>query len=665
MSDLASGLSGYDPLGGLVGDSPEIRELVEDANKRVIMNILKSYTGVFDCFSEAIQNALDAVERRTQQESGQYIPKLSIFIDMREKRIRIADNGIGMSIDQIKHCFKPNVSFKKGQKLRGQKGVGATFLAYGYSFVRLQSKQSDSQIAVSLAQGRRWAEDESAQIPRPCFEAVEFDDAFLKEESSGTSIEIYLSGAQGERPRDLSWFGARTAERWLDLLRIKTPLGGVYLTTTDFKPAIHIKVRDPAGEITESHSRNSEYYYPHEITILNNKVKSIKEIRAAERAITGSPEYISQMMKPEFKRLRCIYEVWNHDELLSEGSLLGEEFESEEKFLIERHRVSMYGCFMNSSTVWRRFSKDELGLRENLNLLAAGLHLASDSMVQGEPMVIPLTRSVQYQNNAHIIVHFREGNPDLGRKTFQPELTALAETLAGKAMRAFLRYRSYLEKDTGAEDFPVSSDLFQWKISNLKHLDEHPLARRVARTELAILSVPQQEQDVIALFHELLGVGIIKGLGILASSVNDRYDSLFLADYRASETQNPADLGFSNSNILGVSERHLGQKSDPMVLEYKYDFGSLVRDFRAEEKFSNEIDLVVCWDVNVEDMGNFIFRPLLLSDEGANRRFFGATHKVFVESDSTPVFEIIVLKHLLRFLTDPVNERANQTVLFE
>jgi hypothetical protein len=76
-------------------------------------------------------------------------------------------------------------------------------------------------------------------------------------------------------------------------------------------------------------------------------------------------------------------------------------------------------------------------------------------------MVIPLTRSVQYQNNAHVIVHFDEGNPDLGRKTFQPELTALAETLASRAVRAFLRYRSYLEKDTGAEDFPVSGNSFQ------------------------------------------------------------------------------------------------------------------------------------------------------------------------------------------------------------
>ncbi len=370
------------------------------------------------------------------------------------------------------------------------------------------------------------------------------------------------------------------------------------------------------------------------------------------------------MMKPEFKRLRAIYEIWNHSSIIGEGSLLGSDFSDEEKFLVERHKVCVYGCFLHSSTVWRRFSKEELDLRENLNLLSPGLHLASDRMVQGEPLVIPLTRSVQYQNNAHVIVHFSDGNPDLGRKTFQPELTSLAESLASRAVRAFLCYRSYLEKDTGAEDFPVSSNLFQWKVDNLKYLEERPVIRTIGKSELAILSEPQQEQDVVALFHELLAAKVVRGLGVLATSQSDRYDSLFIADYRAMEGQDPKQFAYSAQQPLGVSERHLGHKSDPMVLEYKYDFGALVRDFRAEEKFMAEIDLVVCWDVNKSDMGDFVFRSMLVADEGANRRFYGSTHKVFLESNSTPKFEVLALKHFLNFLIDPVREAASQAVLF-
>lgn len=657
-------LAGRDPLGGLGGDSPQIREMVEEANKRVILNILKSYTGIFDCFSEILQNALDADEKRHRIERGEYRPKIDILVDMRDRRIRIADNGVGMSVSEVEHCFKPNVSFKKGDNLRGQKGVGATFLAYGYSYIKLQTKNSTGQIAVSLSQGRRWAEDETGQVPRPIFEAAEFDDDFLARELSGTSVELFLSGAQGERPRDLSWFGARTAERWLDLLRIKTPLGGIYLTTAKFRPEISVEVRDPSGEVTRLRRESVEYYYPHEIALLNNRVKSIDEIRVAERAIVGSAEYISQMMKPEFKRLRCVYEIWSHDSISSENSLLGSDFTDEERFLMERHNVCIYGCFMSTSTVWRKFSKEELGLRENLNLLGPGLHMATDSMIQGEPMVIPLTRSVQYQNNAHIIIHFSEGSPDLGRKTFQPELTALAESLASKVMRAFLRYRSYLEKDTGSENFTGSNNLFQWKMDSLKHYEENPLVTRIGSGNQCILSAPRQEQDVIALFHELIGMGLIRGLYTLSTSQSNQYDSLFIADYRPNEYISPDHYQYGRSNPLGVSDRHINQKSDPLVLEYKYDFGALVRDFRAEEKNIRDIDFVVCWTVNKEDMGEFVLRSLLLSDEGANRRFYGATHKVFAEGDQSPKFEILILSHLVNYLLDPSSESANQAVNF-
>lgn len=40
-------------------------ERFEEATRRVVQNILKSYTGFFDLFSELLQNALDAMEKKT------------------------------------------------------------------------------------------------------------------------------------------------------------------------------------------------------------------------------------------------------------------------------------------------------------------------------------------------------------------------------------------------------------------------------------------------------------------------------------------------------------------------------------------------------------------------------------------------------------------------
>ena len=61
---MASGYESFDawdPLEAAGGADPGI---IVSAQKREIANILKSYTGYYDLFSELIQNALDAVEKR-------------------------------------------------------------------------------------------------------------------------------------------------------------------------------------------------------------------------------------------------------------------------------------------------------------------------------------------------------------------------------------------------------------------------------------------------------------------------------------------------------------------------------------------------------------------------------------------------------------------------
>ena len=38
---------------------------------------------------------------------------------------------------------------------------------------------------------------------------------------------------------------------------------------------------------------------------------------------------------------------------------------------------------------------------------------------------------------------------------------------------------------------------------------------------------PRQEQDVIALYHELIGSGLLKGIRFFGSTLGYRYDGLF------------------------------------------------------------------------------------------------------------------------------------------
>ncbi len=94
-SPLLGTIDGFDPLATDEVQAGSIADVLEDASKRVVYNILKSYTGYFDVFSELLQNSLDAVEQRQRKGSGNYQPKIWISIDIPDSRVRIVDNGIG------------------------------------------------------------------------------------------------------------------------------------------------------------------------------------------------------------------------------------------------------------------------------------------------------------------------------------------------------------------------------------------------------------------------------------------------------------------------------------------------------------------------------------------------------------------------------------------
>ena len=106
-----SDIQGFDPLSESQSADGLEKNIAEEAVKREVTNILKSYTGYYDVFSELLQNALDAIDLRLLKEDG-FTPRITIEIDIPGNRVRVIDNGIGMNMSEFKYCFRPNVSFK-------------------------------------------------------------------------------------------------------------------------------------------------------------------------------------------------------------------------------------------------------------------------------------------------------------------------------------------------------------------------------------------------------------------------------------------------------------------------------------------------------------------------------------------------------------------------
>jgi hypothetical protein len=528
-------IHGFDPLAENLQEGAPERGVIEDATKRVVQNILKSYTGYYDPFSEMIQNALDALDE-AQRVNSKFVGKLWIKINLQKKQITVIDNGVGMNEDQFKLCFRPSVSFKKRREYRGHKGVGATFLAYGFSVAKLQTKRPGLSIAGLLRQGREWTEDDGYTISRPRFEENQFDVSELTGESSGTSIENTI--ADGQRPQ-LAWLQANKASQWLDVLRMKTPLGGIYLAGSmerklRFECYLEVIALDGTSDFLIT--KNPEYYYPHEISLLH-KVQDIDSIEQKLAAISGDPDQKLQKLPDEFRRLDSVYKIWTKGDLLKDPILMRNiEDDEEGRILIEQHDICVYGCFVSTAKTWSEF-KEIVGIRKNADFMRGGLQLASDFMAQGDLLVIPLTSTIGYQANTHVIVHLTDGNPDMGRKVFQPKIKLLAEEISRRVVDVFKRYLRLMREDTGAPLLGESDDLWHWQQHQVSYRNQHPFQLVVGDRAVSLVSEPQSEQDVIALFHELLGLGILKGYGIFATSESTKYDSLCFLKYRASEHQ--------------------------------------------------------------------------------------------------------------------------------
>lgn len=658
-------IDGVDPLLPLImGVSAEhggqVGGILDDAVKGQVDGVLSSYTGFFDVFSEMIQNALDATQKRARS-GDEFQPRIWIEIDIGKGIVRVVDNGTGMAENEFLLCFCPYVSFKRGEDLRGKKGVGATFLAYGYNYIHLQSKVGESRLSAVLRQGRQWVEDRTNRLHRPKFEETTYAVPELTEETAGTVFEVRLSGAGGEKPKDLGWHGATTAAQWFDILRLVTPLGGVYIDTESYKPEVHVRVLNRAGLETTHSSTNVEYFYPHEIPTL--KAVDLGEIRTAIKGIEGDPQTILTRLPDKYKRLECVYEVWTHEEILSANGVLKLSLSDDQRILIERHQIGMYAAHVDSVKTFDAFN-DSLGLRKNSQVMRGGLQLAAAHMPQGDLLVIPLNRFIGYQRNTHVVVHFSNGSPDLGRKVFQPELRTLAEALAVSATNLFIGYRWLMKPDTGStRELVPSRELHRWRRSQEDWRDQNPFAAEVVSPTIGYLSKPREEQDVVALFHELIGAGVIRGLRFYGSTFNDTYDALVELVY----TDADRDLFDASENPLGVrKDLPLPYESEPKVLEYKFDLDSLIRDFDAGVKFPEHVDLVVCWQATGTFKRKLMLQSLLLGDAGDSRVYFGATHKAYMQGEfARSVFEVIILEDLYNFLLDPEAENARQRTRYE
>jgi hypothetical protein len=655
----------WDPLQDSGGADPGI---VISAQKREISNILKSYTGYYDVFAELIQNALDAVEKRLHTDDS-IQGRVWVNIDLRAQSVEVTDNGCGMDLQQFRQFLKPNFSFKAGPGSRGSKGVGATYLGYGFNSLEISTRSNGTVYCGRIENGRNWVEDFTGTVSRPMIFPSLVSAGPFAGVDRGTAVTVRLTG-NNIRPRDLSWNQATTATQWSALLRLLTPAGGIYLAGDATPPVqIDVTVVDRNGSRTENAIECPRYYYPH---LIIGKSGNLDEfIKYQKRRMTKGND--PARVPARYRGLNGLWGEWGTEELLGDRTSdcpIQVRLDSEERALARSAGLRIYVYLAFSTDLWDNINDSQLRLRRGARVLHGGLQLATRHMPQGMTLTIPMTNNIGFQNLAHVIIHFDNAEPDLGRKGFQPEYVQVAEKIAVSAVTAFRRRYDLLRKPGVAKIFSDELKVEQWIRQQEQHEQDQPLSISgtglfMPTEELPIRSEPLVEQDVVALFNQMLSSGLIRGIQLIASSQYNQYDGLFRV-----RMDPPFDKYVRGpENPLGIDEESFTKQESYVtkvkVLEYKYDLDGLVEELQGEVKSVNDIGLVVTWEMRQKWREMFDVTCLLDDDNSHHRQIHGTTHSFTHSVSGVHAFEAIILRDLVNFLIDPECEIARQRQALE
>ncbi|MGF7144827.1 hypothetical protein HNQ56_003260 [Anaerotaenia torta] len=646
----------FDPLSAkyLGNDEVVIKSL-----KREIQNILSSYVGWFDTFCELIQNGLDALDARTKLKEPDFKPMLHIIIDLKQNAVAVTDNGIGFEEQQYTKFLAPNFSFKSGNT-RGHKGVGSTYLAYGFNYIQIATKAPSFTALGKMENARNWLSDENpAGNPMVIPDDSEPYDPLYNDIDRGVSVCIKYD--ENTNPKDLSWMKISNAENWLKVLRVKTGLGAIKANNNIL---VKVTVIDKNGKQTEAECQGIGYLWANEMFEKVQKYTDIKLKMDQLYRIKGD----TYRLPSKYLNLNAIYDMWDYNRLQEEINI-----EESENKIIEQCKPIVYFCYVYSTKIWDKFS-ESLGLRNGINIMSGGIQIAANNMPQGELILIPLKKSAGRQFQLHVVMHFENCFADLGRKGFQKDIVDFSKSIARKMADGPLnKTKRCFRKNTGAtpDDLMRQQRLDDWKVDMKAHENAKPLVFEnenffLPMKRVSITSEPTREQDVIALFNQLLAGGVIRGIKIMSTNERFTYDGLYhiiidppIDNHVFNDVKNP--LGILKETLGELNEEYPeGICSEPKVLEYKFSLDGLIEDIESGIKNSNDINLVIAWEAGDLYKEKFYITSLLLDENIYMRQYHGVTHKLLDVTTSQVVCDLILLKDLIKYLNDPESCKIEQ-----
>ena len=594
-------------------------EEIDDSRRRsTIERIVTSYRHPWDIFAELIQNAIDAINAEAEQHRpGEFIGDLHIAIDSAQRQITITDNGDGIPSEKVGALIATSISLKRGTANRhGFMGFGLTFVAFQSCFLQIDTIRNGQRSIRTYEDLYRYV---FGQPLSPLPEALEDGAAPVAIEArNGTKITVRfpLDFPVEHKEYDLAQaFNVATNDKLFPVaLRSKTAIGNVD-KLFGRQPEAEVQVELQVDRKTLDPVPYQFYDYSEMLASLGyveGQWKSLDEFeKLVEATANDTPE---QQQK---KRQEIALFSKEADQLLGERNPLSFDLYI---FATSKSHFLTFNKNLNAPPLPDPGAADDeespWGLDSGVQLALSGMPTSIKLDSWTHPSLLPFTVLI----NARGIT----GELDAGRKGISTNRGRQLMALV-MAKLSELKFRRYSQYVVGAQAPPPKP----FEDERREYEKAYQASNKQLTAASAVHLPPREEQEVIALFFDLLGRGVLNGYQLKALSAYRTYDALMVYDVEPSNVtvydryRNP--LGILSQTFDQV-DGHL-YRGDALV-EFKLTLDELYADLRkvGHAKDTSDLDLLVCWSVDLK-VGQ-AFGDVVSEIVPSQRMLFGATHSI-------------------------------------
>ncbi|MBB1199020.1 ATP-binding protein [Enterobacteriaceae bacterium 89] len=591
--------------------------------KSNIERIISSYRHTWDIYTEILQNAADAIlEQFGTLESG----VVSLDVDTYSRTVIIKDNGVGLCENDISKILVNGKSLKRKRK-SGKFG----FMGFGFTFVSFQTNYLKIESVKDRVYSSRTYNNlfdfvfSSGPLPNSEEELNGKEGCFC-DEDNWTKITLKFPAEFPEQTVEQSIFSAfemaKNRETFITVLRTKTIIG-ILDKVFDNNSGMFLFSLVIDGEyidITTGYLTTRE--------IVSKILLSEQQFYSLEQynPIVNATNLLPQSSQDQARRAVLLDSIIKDVEIGTRNKIKA-------NFHISATSKSLINKFNETISIPDFDFEVQHGLW--LSICGMPIGVCLDSFDHSNYLPFTVICDVQDDSIRREL--------DAGRKGISAYRMRQITDKALDLLREhdFIKYRRYVV----AGDTRISNPLYEPKTELLKLKNE----KKYYNIDLINKYLPPfEEQEVISLFIELLSKNVIKGYSLNVLSGYQVYDGLFSYELDFSQ-----DCLYTQSNTLGITKAVFDSNGSSLkkdiLVEFKINRNKLYSDLDKNKKDISHIDLLVCWDVDLNSRVDLQkSKGDILQDKDITTNvFYGVTHYLFGGGRQQPL-PIIELKTVLK-----------------